>query len=344
MSKYTIAIDVMGGDYGPSVTVPAAIQVLREDPELRFILVGDEPTIREYLAQFSMSENERLIIRHTTETVGMDEQPALALRTKKDSSMRVAINLVGEEMAQACVSAGNTGALMATAHFVLKMLPGIDRPAILATLPTANPQFPVRLLDLGANVDSSSEHLFQFAVMASVLTQAVDEIREPRVALLNIGKEAIKGNDQVKQAAQLLAQNHVVNYIGYIEGNDIIKGIADIVVCDGFVGNITLKVSEGVSQFIISKIKLAFKRNWFTRLIGLLAMPILNKLANDINPDYYNGASLIGLRGIVIKSHGGANEVAFAHAIRRAKQEIQKNVPQQISKKLSELLAESGIE
>lgn len=337
-----IALDAMGGDHGPKVIVPAALQVLKEYSGLQLILVGDSAQIRAQLMAHHAQESERLVIQHTTEQVTMDELPSQALRTKKDSSMRVAINLVKEGTVQACVSAGNTGALMAIARFVLKTLPGIDRPAILAKLPTMHPDKPVRVLDLGANVDSSSEHLFQFAVMGAVLAEAVDSISFPKVGLLNIGEEEIKGNEQVKQTAQLLNDNRFINYIGYVEGNVIFHGNVDVVVCDGFVGNVALKTSEGVAKMVATYMKQAFKKNWLTKLLGLCALPVLKQLGRKIDADRYNGASLLGLRGIVIKSHGSANVKAFSNAIREAINEINKNVPERISSKLGELLGEKA--
>lgn len=328
----------MGGDYGPSVVVPAALQILHQHRDLRIILVGDEILLKQQLVALKSKENENLSIRHASQKVEMDELPSHALRSKKDSSMRVAINLVKQGIAQACVSAGNTGALMATARFVLKTLPGIDRPAISAVLPTAKPDKKVRVLDLGANVDSEVEYLLQFAIMGSVLSSEVDGIPRPSIALLNIGAEEIKGNEQVKKAAQLLADTPGINYIGYIEGDEIFKGIADVVVCDGFVGNVALKVTEGVAKLIGLYIKQAFKRSWLTRLPGLLARHVLNRVKKQMDPERYNGASLVGLQGIVIKSHGSANVLAFSNAIEAAILEIEKDIPQRIRHQVSILL------
>lgn len=338
MNTFTIAVDAMGGDYGPSVTVPAALQVLSEHENLSLILVGDQEVLRSQLASLKAKATNNLIIQHASQVVGMDELPSSALRSKKDSSMRVAINLVKEGRAQACVSAGNTGALMATARFVLKTLPGIDRPAIIASLPTMHNDVKVRVLDLGANVDSSAEDIFQFAVMGSVLTSAVDNIERPTVGLLNIGSEEIKGNEQVKKAAQLLSDAPAINYIGYVEGDAIYKGVADVIVCDGFVGNVALKVSEGVIKLIGHYIKTAFNRNWLARLSGLAALHVLKGLRKEFDPARHNGASLIGLQGIVIKSHGGANKLAFEHAITEAMLEIQKNIPQRIRDQVGKIL------
>jgi glycerol-3-phosphate acyltransferase PlsX len=328
----------MGGDYGPSITLPAAIEALNKHPKLQLILVGNEQLLTEQLSHFPSFERTRLRIQPATQTVAMDESPATALRTKKDSSMRVAINLVKQGIAQACVSAGNTGALMATARFVLKTIPGVDRPAICVVLPTMLEDRKVRVLDLGANVDSSAVNLLEFAVMGSVLASAVDNIKKPAVGLLNIGAEEIKGNEQVKQAAQLLAKHGVINYIGYVEGDDIYKGIADVIVCDGFVGNVALKVTEGVAKLISHYTKLAFRRNILTRLSGLLALHVLKSLGKKMDPARYNGASLVGLQGIVIKSHGGANQLAFLNAIEQAKLEVENNVLQRIHDGVAQVL------
>ena len=335
--NFTIALDTMGGDYGPSVTVPAALQVLADTPQLNIILVGDEDTLKTELASHKHLSDPRIIIHHASQQVAMDEKPSIALRTKKDSSMRVAINLVKEKQAQACVSAGNTGALMATARFVLKMLPGIDRPAIISTLPTIKGK--THMLDLGANVDTRAENLYEFAVMGSVLTSAVENIESPTVGLLNIGEEEVKGNEIVKEASRLLADSNL-NYIGFVEGDDIYKGTANVVVCDGFIGNVSLKTAEGVSKMISHYMREEFSRNILTKMAALVAMPVLNALRRRIDPRTYNGASFVGLQGIVIKSHGGADVVAFVSAIREAIIEVKKNVPEKISKHLEVALTE----
>lgn len=332
----TIAIDAMGGDIGPEVTVPAALQALEEDKGLRLILVGQEEVINAHLLRFGARTSERLTIQPASQVVEMAELPSVALRSKKDSSMRVAINLVKEGGAQACVSAGNTGALMATGRFVLKTLPGIDRPAIITALPTVKGH--CHVLDLGANVDSTAEHLLEFAVMGAELVSAVDKIARPTVALLNIGAEEIKGNERVKEAARLLEESDL-NYIGFIEGDGIYSGEADVVVCDGFVGNVALKSSEGVAKMIGHYMKAGFNRNIFTKLAGLVAMPVLKSFRTKIDPRRYNGASLVGLQGIVIKSHGGADVLAFNNAIKVAVTEVKNNVPARISEHLEAILS-----
>lgn len=332
----TIALDAMGGDFGPQVVVPAALAVLRDDRDVRLVLVGDQGQIDAQLTDASTPIPERLSVRHASEQVAMDELPSHALRNKKDSSMRVAVNLVKEGVAAACVSAGNTGALMAVARFVLKTLPGIDRPAIITALPSLEGH--THVLDLGANVDLEAPQLLQFGVMGSVLASAVDNIERPRVGLLNIGQEEIKGNEQVKEAARLLSQSPL-NYIGFVEGDDIYKGGADVVVCDGFVGNVMLKTTEGVAYMIAQYLREGFTTGLYGRFAGLFALPVLKKIRSMIDPRQYNGASLLGLQGIVIKSHGAADAVAFANAIRIARVEAEKGVPRHISEELADLLS-----
>lgn len=325
----------MGGDHGPEVVIPAAISALKKHPDVTFILVGDQDTIQFHLEKLDCTDEPRLQIHHASQQVEMDELPSQALRGKKDSSMRVAINLVKEGAAAACVSAGNTGALMATARFVLKTLPGIERPAIVSALPTITGH--TYMLDLGANVDSSAAHLVQFAVMGSVLAELVDGKAKPTVGLLNIGSEEIKGNERVKEASRLLEETDL-NYIGFVEGDGLYHGEADVIVCDGFVGNVALKTSEGVVHMIRHYLRQSFSRNWLTKLAGLIASPVLKHFRNELDPRAYNGANLIGLQGIVIKSHGGADAFAFANAINIAVIEARKDVPNNISKHLEVLL------
>ena len=334
--QYTIALDAMGGDHGPTIVVPAAIKALKTRADLCILLVGDEEVLLASLGNELASFGERLQVHHASQKVEMDDLPSHALRNKKDSSMRVALNLVKEGKAQACVSAGNTGALMATARFVLKTLTGIDRPAICTCLPSLTGE--TWMLDLGANVDCSAEHLCQFALMGSVLASAVEGIERPRVGLLNIGEEEIKGNEQVKKAALCLASSGL-NYVGYVEGDDIYKGGVDVVVCDGFVGNVALKTSEGLAKMISEFIKREFTRNWLTKAAALVALPVLKAFRRRIDPRRYNGASLLGLRGIVVKSHGGADALAFANAIEVAILEVQQAVPERIDQQLNALVA-----
>jgi glycerol-3-phosphate acyltransferase PlsX len=336
--QVTIALDAMGGDIGPDVVVPAAVRALQQHANLRIILVGIENELEQKVEQYDGQLSDRLLVHHASEVVAMDELPAMALRKKKDSSMRVAINLVKHGEADACVSAGNTGALMATSRFVLKMLPGIDRPAIISHLPSTSGH--TYMLDLGANVDSTAEHLRDFAVMGSELASAVENINNPKVALLNVGEEEIKGNEQVKKAAVLLAETDL-NYVGYAEGDDIFTSDIDVIVCDGFVGNIALKSSEGVAKLVSHTLKGAFKSNWYTMLVAMLATPVLKSFKKTFDPGRYNGASLLGLRGIVIKSHGGADADAFANAIDIGVCEVEKQVPQAIKSRLETILKQA---
>ncbi len=328
----TVAIDAMGGDHGAHITVPAALEILRRDSEVNIVLVGLAEVIESELRACRAEANSRLRIHHATEVVTMDDPPALALRNKKDSSMRVAINLVKSGEANACVSAGNTGALMAISRFVLKMLPGIERPAIASVLPTLNGH--THVLDLGANVDCTAEHLLQFGIMGSVLVSAVEHKERPSVGLLNIGEEDIKGNEVVKRAAELLRASGL-NFYGNVEGNDIYKGTTDVVVCDGFVGNVALKASEGLAKMIGELLKQEFKRNLLTKLAGLMATPVMNAFKKRVDPRRYNGASLLGLRGIVVKSHGGADIFAFEHAIEAAVEEVRNGVLRRITEQVS---------
>ncbi len=328
LAPVVLAIDAMSGDHGHATVVDAALLALDAHPALSMILVGDEATLREDLRTRKREQEARLSIQHAAEIVGMDESPSKALRTKKDSSMRVAINLVKSGQVQAAVSAGNTGALMATAKFVLKTLPGIDRPAIISAIPSLNGH--VHMLDLGANAECSAEQLLQFAVMGAALVTATFGIERPRVALLNIGEEEIKGNEVIKRAAQLL-QASSLNYIGFVEGDGVFLKDVDVVVCDGFVGNIALKTGEGVAKLIYHFIKEEFTRSLFTKLAAVMAMPALKALGGRMDPRNYNGASFVGLNGIVIKSHGSADAQAFAAAIRVALREVEQAVPARIS-------------
>ncbi len=333
----TIALDAMGGDHGVDVVTAAALEVLKRRADVRLLLVGDRQRIAAALSDLGGEAGERLAIQHASQQVAMDEPPSAALRGKKDSSMRVALNLVKAGEAQACVSAGNTGALMAIARFVLKTLPGIDRPAIVTALPTMLGHS--HMLDLGASVDASPEHLVQYAVMGSVLAEAIDAIEAPSVGLLNIGEEEIKGREEIKAAAKLLQQSDL-NYIGFVEGDDIYKGSADVIVCDGFSGNIALKTSEGVARMIAQFLREEFTSSVRGKLAGLLARPMFQAFRNRVDPGRYNGATLVGLQGIVVKSHGSADCQAFANAIEVAIKEVDKNVPQRIAKHLENLLIE----
>jgi len=332
----TIALDVMGGDHGASVVIPAALRFLKKRSGFSLLLVGDQAVIRAELAKLGASGDQRLEIQHASQAVEMDELPSKALRFKKDSSMRIAINMVKEGRAQACVSAGNTGALMATAKFVLKTLPGIDRPAICTSLPTTSGH--TWMLDLGANIDSTPQHLFQFALMGSVLAQAIDGNQNPTVGLLNIGEEEMKGSETIKEAAILLADSQL-NYAGFIEGDGIYTGKVDVVACDGFIGNIALKSSEGIAKMISYFIKREFTRNVFTRLAAIVALPVLKSFRKQIDPRRYNGASLLGLRGSVIKSHGSADVLSYSNAIEVAATVVERNVPDLIKSRLEAVVS-----
>ncbi|WP_426356907.1 phosphate acyltransferase PlsX [Pseudocolwellia sp. HL-MZ19] len=336
----TISLDIMGGDKGPLITIPAAIMAVQKMPNLHLILCGDESFITQQLAKHNQKHNPQLSICHSTEIVAMDELPASALRNKKDSSMRKAIDLVKSNTSQACVSAGNTGALFATAHYVLKMLPGVERPALISALPTHDENKHVFMLDLGANVFCDSNVLYQFAIMGSVLAEEVDGIESPKVALLNMGTENIKGSDHIKYTAAQLTENPYINYIGFVEGNDILSNKADVIVCDGFVGNVALKTCEGVALMVYSKFKTVLSKRLLTRLLGKFFAAPIKKLFKSLNPDQYNGASLIGLRGIVVKSHGNASSLAFLAAIMEAAREVERQVPDKIRKKLEQSLAD----
>ncbi|MEY5020947.1 MAG: fatty acid/phospholipid synthesis protein [Pseudomonadota bacterium] len=326
----TLAVDAMGGDHGPKITVPASINALTKYDQLHIILVGDKELIEKEL-QKNKYTNTRLSIQHTSEVVEMDESPQSALKNKKDSSMRVAINLIKEGKAQACVSAGNTGALMATARYVLKMLPGIDRPAIASSLPSQKGT--TYMLDLGANTDCTAEHLLQFAVMGAMLVSSVTGNPNPSVGLLNIGSEDIKGNEIVKEASELLRRSHL-NFYGNVEGNDIFKGTTDVVVCDGFVGNVALKTAEGIAQLMGRFLTQEFKRNWITKVMAFVSLLVLNRFKKRLDPRRYNGASFLGLRGIVVKSHGSADSYSFFFAIQTAIEESKNNVLEKIQKQL----------
>lgn len=340
-NNLTIALDMMGGDYGPRSSIPAAVSAVKKFPSLTLLLCGDEKTISSSLQSLNFTDHPRLIIKHCTEVVSNTCEPAQALRNKKDSSMRVALDLVKSEEAQACVSAGNTGALLLTAHFVLKMLPGIKRPALISAVPTEKKQ-PVFLLDLGANVHCDAQTLFQFGIMGSIIADETCEGSKPKVCLLNIGSEDIKGYDTIKQAAGLMKESQYLNYIGFCEGSDMFSGKADVVVCEGFVGNVALKTCEGIAKLIMHKFTKALKKRLFYRLLALILSPIIKKLYKRVNPDQYNGASLVGLRGIVVKSHGNASNKAFLAAIEEAIREIEKQVPEKIQSTFEQIELEKA--
>ena len=322
----------MGGDHGPHVTVPAALEFQARQPGVDIVLVGLQDALQAELVARRAATGPRLRLHHASEVVAMDEPPAQAMRYKKDSSMRVSIDLVKSGEAHACVSAGNTGALMAISRFVLRTLPGIDRPAIATVLPNMR-RGTTYVLDLGANVDCTAEHLLQFGIMGAMLVAAVEHKQRPSVGLLNIGVEDIKGNETVKRAAELLRDSGL-NFSGNVEGDDIYKGSVDVVVCDGFVGNVALKASEGVAQMMATTLREEFSRNLLTRLLALAAWPMIRAFRRRMDHRRYNGASLLGLRGIVIKSHGSADEYAFGQALQRAVEEVRNQVPQRIAARM----------
>ena len=321
----------MGGDFGPRLVVSACVKSLAEHPQLRLVLVGDAASIESILAQLPQVDRSRLSVQHASESISMADIPAQALRQKPDSSMRIALQLLRDKQVQACVSAGNTGALMALAKHVLKTLPGIDRPAIMTALPTLKGE--THLLDLGANVDVSAQQLVQFAVMGSAAVKA-QGLTQPRVALLNVGSEASKGSQQVKLAAVELEAMPQINYIGYIEGDGVFRGDADVVGCDGFVGNVLLKSSEGLAHMITARVKQRLGRGLRAWLLAWLAAPLLKMLRSELAPDRYNGACLLGVDGVVVKSHGNASSAAYQAAISVAYAAIQENLAQRLKDSL----------
>jgi glycerol-3-phosphate acyltransferase PlsX len=333
----------MGGDHGPTVTIPAAISFLASEPDAELILVGVEAQLLAELKKHKVADHSRLSVVNASEVVTMDDSLEVALRRKKDSSMRVAINLVKQGQAQACVSAGNTGALMAISRYVLKTIPGIHRPAICSILPNQK-DGPTYMLDLGANVDCEPQHLHQFALMGSALVSAVENKPRPTIGLLNVGEEDIKGNDVVKQTAELLRADHekgLLNFYGNVEGNDIFKGTTDIVVCDGFVGNVTLKASEGLGRFFKTVLTAEFKSSPLNLLGALIARGALKAISQRLNPSRYNGGSLLGLRGLVFKSHGSADAYGYQWAIRRAFEAAKHDVLARISVNIAAIMPQS---
>lgn len=339
MSRLTLALDIMGGDHGPHIIFPAALSALQQIPQLHFIFCGPLPLMSQWVNKQQADIQDRITLSDCPETVKMDEAPGHALRHKKNSSMRRMLDLVENQEADACVSGGNTGALLSMAYYVLKTLPGIDRPALITLVPASNND-KVYFLDLGANINSDSEILFQYAVMGSVLAEQIGNIKQPKVALLNVGAEEIKGNDQVKHAAKLLTDSKKINYIGYVEGNDIFSQKANVIVTDGFVGNIALKSWEGLLNFVIQEVKKASQHSWFSKIVAKMALPLFRAIYLRMKPDQYNGASLIGLRGIVVKSHGNASSEAFLYAIREAIHQVEMQVPEKIKDKIEAVLME----
>ncbi|CAM3969646.1 phosphate acyltransferase PlsX [Pseudoalteromonas byunsanensis] len=340
LTHLTIALDMMGGDYGPRSSIPAAVNAVNKHPNLMLLLCGNEVVIRDGLSKLDSLNHPRLIIKHCPEVVTNGCEPALALRNKKASSMRIALDLVKGGEAQACVSSGNTGALFFMAHYVLKMLPGIKRPALISSVPTEKKQ-PVYLLDLGANVHCDAETLFQFGIMGSIVAGQALSIERPKVCLLNIGSEDIKGHEGIKQAAKMMKSTEHINYQGYCEGSDMFSGKADVIVCEGFVGNVALKTCEGIAKLIMHKFTKALKKHAFYRILAFALRPVIKKLYKRVNPDQYNGASLVGLRGIVVKSHGNATNKAFLAAIEEAAREVERRIPEKIQATFAQIAAKS---
>ena len=339
LTRLTLALDVMGGDFGPSVTVPAALQALNSNSQLTLLLVGDPDTIAPLLAKADFEQRSRLQVIPAQSVIASDARPAQAIRASRGSSMRIALELVKEGRAQACVSAGNTGALMGLAKLLLKPIEGIERPALVTMLPHQLKGKTV-VLDLGANVDCDSTMLVQFAVMGAVLAEEAIGIKDPRVALLNIGEEEMKGLSSIRDAAAILKTLPTLNYIGYLEANELLTGKTDVLVCDGFTGNVTLKTMEGVVRMFLSLLKSqgeGKKRSWWLLLLKRWLQKSLSRRFSHLNPDQYNGACLLGLRGSVIKSHGAANQRAFCVAIEQAVQAVQRQIPQRIAARLESL-------
>ncbi|WP_318374553.1 phosphate acyltransferase PlsX [Enterobacter sp.] len=342
MTRLTLALDVMGGDFGPSVTVPAALQALNSNSQLTLLLVGDPDAITPLLARADFEQRSRLQVIPAQSVIASDARASQAIRNSRGSSMRVALELVKEGRAEACVSAGNTGALMGLAKLLLRPIEGIERPALMTVLPHQQKGKTV-VLDLGANVDCDSTMLMQFALMGSVMAEDVLGIPHPRVALLNIGEEETKGLDSIRDAAALLKSIPSINYIGYLEANELLTGKTDVLVCDGFTGNVTLKTMEGVVRMFLSLLKSqgeGKKRSWWLILLKRWLQKSLSRRFSHLNPDQYNGACLLGLRGTVIKSHGAANQRAFTVAIEQAVQAVQRQVPSRIAARLESVLPE----
>ncbi|MCC2604134.1 phosphate acyltransferase PlsX [Planctobacterium marinum] len=337
MTDIRLAVDVMGGDNGPSITLPAAIRACRNYAHLYLNLFGPESLIRPYLYGLPPEVKQRIRITDVASQISMEEAPTSALRYKQDSTMGLALQSVKSGESDACVSAGNTGALLALSLYFLKPLQGVKRPALISSIPGNNKKR-VYLLDLGANVTQDANALYQFAVMGSVMAETVEGVKRPKVALINVGVEQNKGNAIVKEANKMLLANNDINYVGYVEGDALFNASVDVIVTDGFVGNIVLKASEGLAKFIAKEGKKAANKNIWTKMLSFIARPVLKKVYYRVNPDQYNGASLIGLRGIVVKSHGNASEDAFMYAIQEAMKEVERQVPDKIQSKINHAL------
>lgn len=341
LSGRILALDIMSGDESPRSRIQAALKALKSYPDLHLLLVGDVSLIESYLDD-AKADRQRLSLVRADKTVAMDQKPSQALRSRKETSMWVALDLVARGQAQACVSAGNTGALMAMGRFALKTFTGIDRPAIAGSIPTSSGS--ALMLDMGANVDCSSQHLYQFAVMGAQLVQAVYGVQHPRVGLLNIGVEDNKGNEQVRGADRLLRADERLNYIGYVEGGGLFSGQVDVIVCDGFAGNIALKTGEGVAKLIHKRMLGLFQKSRWRRCLAFFVMPLLREFSRSVDPVLYNGASLLGLQGIVIKSHGGADAKGFYQAICEAVNEVDNDVPRRLAADVEQMMRKIQLE
>ena len=329
----------MGGDFGPHISLPASSKSLQLHPNLYITIIGDNQIISPLLKQYQLLDHPRVKFMHAPENISMEDDPVSVLRHRIQSSMLVALQLVANGEADACVSAGNTGALMLLAKHTLKTLDGISRPALVSALPN-NKGGHSYLMDLGANLQCGCDTLFNFALMGSVLCEKVEQLSAPSVSLLNVGREINKGNETIKHCANLLSNTEYINYIGYIEANELFDGRADVVVTDGFSGNIALKSYEGMGRVFLDQLQKAMNATWYSRFLGKLLNPLIKNQLKHLHPDLYNGASLIGLRGIVVKSHGSANVEAFTYAIEQAIKEIQWQIPACISARLESVLAE----
>lgn len=339
MSSLTLALDTMGGDRGPSIVVTALSRALSSFPDVHFLLFGDQAELLPLLQKAKLENHPRIRVQHTDEVIEMTDKPGQCLRSKPKASMRLAIEAVADGEASACVSAGNTGALMAISYLKLKTIPGVIRPALVAALPNQN-ESQSFLLDLGANPSCDADTLFQFGVMGSVLAEVTGGKQNPKVALLNMGEEEIKGNDTVRQAASMLKASAHVNYIGFVEGNDIFSGKADVIVCDGFAGNVALKSCEGMAKLLYDNFERSFKGHWFSSILAWLLYKRFKKSWRWLNPDQYNGASLLGLRGVVMKSHGNASAEGFYSAIRQAVHEAKRQLPERVHNRIESALLE----
>ncbi|MFM2481126.1 phosphate acyltransferase PlsX [Celerinatantimonas sp. YJH-8] len=338
MQNLTIALDAMGGDYGPLVTIPALKQAVQEFPQVSFAVFGSSNQIMPLLSKYQLSKNPRVKFFASASVIHNDDKPITALRDRRDSSMYLALEYVAQGLAHGCVSAGNTGALVALSRWIIKPLAGVRRPALVSLLPTRSGKTSV-MLDLGANPNCGADVLYQFAVMGNVFAQQILSRSTPKIALLNIGQEMIKGNQVVQKASQQLSAVQDLNYCGFVEGNRIFDGDLDVIVCDGFSGNVALKTAEGTADLVLSSIKRVVEKSFWQRWLIKLFMPRLSTHINSLKPSRHNGAVLLGLKGIVIKSHGSANEDAFFQALRQVIEYSDQQIPEKIDAQIQKILA-----